>query len=357
MLVPKARLTDDVMGMAFRAGCEMRNLELSMIGPTATHFGVLGANILLGEGAILVNARGARFMLKWDPVRWERAPRSVMGRAIATEEIEGWGPAYLDATHLDEMAHRRIEKAIPEVMSVLAKGGVDLRKDKVEWTTELGGLGPGGIRVNRHGATMVPGLYAAGACSDHGEDGVINIITHGMESAIGGDRAGRAAGLYAAQASEPKIEPSRVQALKSQIFSPLCRQSGIEYYQARQLCNVFRQEGLVGATRNARGLKRAIELAQEISQEKLPYLVARDYHEMAKVIGLGNELVLVELLARCALHRTESRGSHYREDFPHRDDARWLKWVIARKADGEARIFDEAIPLGDYPISLDLSSR
>lgn len=340
---PASSLTDDGKAMAFRAGARMRNLELSMIGPTAAHFGVLGANILLGEGATLVNARGERFMARWDPEKQERAPRSVMGRAIAREEIEGRGPVYLDATHLDEMAHRRIDKAIPEVIEVLSKGGLELRKNKIPWTTELSGLGPGGIRVDKNGAASVPGLFAAGACSDHGEDGVINVITHGMESAIGGDRAGKAAASFALSASEPGIDPQSARHLKSRIFAPLQRASGLDYNQARTLAGVFKREGLLGPVRNEKGLTRAITLSQEF-QEKFASLKAMDYHDLSRVLGIANELIMIEATARCALYRTESRGSHYREDFPQRDDSRWLKWVIARKIQDKISIYDEVVP-------------
>lgn len=344
--VPTISLTDDGKAMAFRVGAELRNLELSMIGPTAAHFGVLGANILLGEGAILINARGERFMPVWDPLRQERAPRSVMGRAIASEERNGRGPVYLDATNLDEMAHRRIEKAIPEVVAVLSKGNLELRKDRIQWTTEISGLGPGGIRVDRNGLTSVTGLFAAGACSDHGEDGVINVITHGMESIIGGDRAGRAAASYVSETGDIEIDKEQVNGSKSSIFDPLKRDSDIDYSKARKLAGIIKEEGLLGPVRNEKGLRRAIALSQEI-QAKFTDLKASDFHDLARIHGIKNEIIIIEMMARCALFRTESRGSHYREDYPERDDKNWLKWVMASRCNDKIDVYIERVPDGN----------
>ena len=104
------------------------------------------------------------------------------------------------------------------------------------------------------------------------------------------------------------------------------------------------EKGLLGPVRTAKGLQQAIEMAQEIRRDKIPRLSAADGHELSRCIGLGNELLLLELLPRCALLRTESRGSHYREDYPERDDANWLKWVIAKREGDAIKIWAEPIP-------------
>ena len=87
-----------------------------------------------------------------------------------------------------------------------------------------------------------------------------------------------------------------------------------------------------------------------IREEEIPKLVARDYHELAQGIGLGNALNFLELYPRCSLLRTESRGSHWREDYPERDDANWLKWVIAKREDDGIRVWAEPIPYDEYPL-------
>lgn len=337
-------LSGDGKAMAFRVGCQMRNIELTFFSPGPTDFMCApGINILFGEGAIMVNNKGERFMKKWDSTRVERASRSVLCKAMAMEEREGRGPIYLDATHLDDGAYRRIEMALPIVTGSFAKGGLNLGKNKIKYSVRISDLGPGGIRTDQGGATTVPGLYAAGAVSDHGEDGVSNIIGHGMESCIGGYRAGRSAAQFALQKETFHIDEPQLRKLTRQIFAPMTREKGISHHEARRKIKRMGEDGLLGAVRNERNLKKALETVEDV-KDLLPDLTAKDYHELTRVHGLNNELLFVELLAKCALYRTESRGSHYREDYPERDDKNWLKWVIVGKEGDDTKIWGESLP-------------
>ncbi|MDP2719646.1 MAG: FAD-dependent oxidoreductase, partial [Dehalococcoidia bacterium] len=219
---PMSSLSGDGRAMAFRAGCEMRNIELTHFSPGPTRFMCApGLNILFGEGAIMTNARGERFMRNRDTVRIERAPRSVLSKAMALEMLEGRGPVFMDATRLDEASHRRIEMALPIVTMSFARGGLSLRKDKIEYDMRLTDLGPGGIRADSSGATCIPGLYAAGAASDHGEDGVSNVIGHGMESCIGGWRAGKGASEFSLRGEKPGFKEKQASELIEKTFKPL----------------------------------------------------------------------------------------------------------------------------------------
>ncbi len=350
-------LSGDGRAMTFQAGCEMRNVELTQFGDGPRDFQCApGSNILYGEGAMLVNAKGERFMEKYDRIRLERAGRAPVGRAIITEELEGRGPVYMDATHLDEAAYRRIEMAIPIVVKTFAMGGLSLRKDRIAYTFGMSDHGPGGIRVSRDGATTVPGLYAGGAASDHAEDGITNIIGHGMESAIGGSRAGKAAAIYAVETKEPATNKYQVQMLEQQIFAPMKRETGLKHQEVREHCADIIANSL-GPIRNERGLRQAIEAAREIREREIPQLIAKDYHELARCIGTANALFFLELLPRCALLRTESRGAHYREEYPERDDANWLKWVIAKREGDDINVWAEPIPMDEYPLRPEKRSR
>lgn len=346
-------LSGDGKAMAFRAGCETRNREMALFLDTPRDFNCApGSHILYGEGAILVNASGERFMERYDPERLERASRAATARAIATEEMEVRGPVYLDATHLDEAAHHRIEMAIPIVTRSFAAGGLDLRNDRIPYTFSLGDY-PGGTRAGKDGATILPGLYAAGAASDFAEDGAVNIIGHGMESAIGGYRAGEPAAKYAADTGQLLISESQVRALRQHTFAPMENMVGLSHQEVRKHCLSIIEKGLLGPVRNEKGLKMAIEAAQEISEGEIPKLVAEDYHSLARCIGVGNELLFLEMLARCALLRTESRGAHFREDYPARDNDNWLKWVIAKKMGDGVKVWAEPIPFDEYPLRPD----
>ena len=339
-------LSGDGQAMAFRAGCEIRNLEIACYSPAPTGLNCApGLNIFVAEGAWFVNAKGERFMLKWDKVRAERAPRSVVAKAIATEEFEGRGPVYLDARHLNNSAYQRIEKCIPIVLASFAAKGLDIRKDRIPYTVRTRDLGPGGIKVDSYYKTAIPGLYAGGAVTDHAEDGASNVISQAMTSLIEGYLAGESAAKYAAEVEEPSIQGRQVKWMKEKIFAPMKRESRLQHSEVRQHCKSIIEKGFLGPFKTEKGLKEAIDIARQIREKEIPKLGASDYHELARTIGLQNELLFFELYPRCSLLRTESRGSHIRQDFPERNDANWLKWVIAKRVNDDIKVWAEPIPI------------
>jgi succinate dehydrogenase/fumarate reductase flavoprotein subunit len=338
-------LSGDGQAMALRAGCEIRNLEIGAYGPIPAGINCApGLNIFGAEGACFVNANGEKFMAKWDKVRADRAPRAVVARAIATEEFEGRGPVYLDARHLESSAYKRIEMCAPIVLASFNAMGLDIRKDRIPYTVSTRDLGAGGINVDSEYRTSIRGLYAAGAVSDHAEDGVSNVVSQGMASLIEGYLAGESAAKYAAEAETPMIQDHQVKAFKERIFSPLKCEADLRHPEVREHCKNIIKEGLVGPLKNSRGLNEAIEIARQIRAEEIPRLAAKDYHELARAIGLKNEMYYLELYPRCSLFRTESRGSHIREDYPEKDDKNWLKWVLAKLEDDGIKVWAEPVP-------------
>ncbi len=340
-------LSGDGQGMAFRVGCEMRNYELCMYSPHPAGLNCApGLNIFTTEGAYFVNAKGDRFMPQWDPQRMDRAPRVVTSRAIITEEYEGRGPVYLDATHLTDDSYRRIEQCAPIVLASVAAIGLNIRKDKIPYTASLGDIGPGGIRINKDGATTIPGLYAGGSVSDHAEQGVANVISQGMMSLIEGWRAGEGAAKYAAGLAQPAIRERQMQHLKDRTLAPMKRQSGTQHEMLRKYARNMLRNGLLGPVKNENNLRKAVEEVRDLREKQTSKLAARDYHELARCIGIQNELLFLEMYAVCSLLRTESRGMHWRKDYPQRDDTNWLKWVIAKRDGDDIRVWAETIPEG-----------
>jgi succinate dehydrogenase/fumarate reductase flavoprotein subunit len=344
-------LSGDGQAMAFRAGAEMRNYDIAFYRFHPAGFNCApGANVLVGEGLVMVNGKGERFMRRYDPVREERATAAMVCRAMAEEVRQGRGPILWDATHLDDAAHSRIEKSLPIVTRQFALKGLSLRKDRIPYSCILNDLGPGGVRVSdKHGATSVGGLFCGGAATDHGEDGVSNVINHGMESAIGGHRAGEGAALYAREIDSTSFNDGQVRELKKQIYAPLQREKGMDYRLPKIKCDRVFDSGLLGPIRNEKKLKQALEEVLAI-KEDLPGMVAGDPHELSRCTGIANAVLFPELIARCAVLREESRGSHYREEYPEVDDANWLKWVIARRRDDDVEVWTEQIPFDEYPV-------
>jgi len=347
-------LSGDGNAMAFRAGCDMRNREFAGYYEVPVDFDGIGpgSNILFGEGAVLLNERGERFMEKWDPIRLERANRVSRFMAIAAEVEGGRGPVYLDATGLDEGVFQRIEKVLPIPMMCLKAAGLDLRSDRIRWSYTLADHSPGGIRANRHGETSLPGLFVAGDASDHGTSGTCNIITHGMVSAIEGDRAGRIVPHVVAEARREQVDRGMTETLMAAVLEPMKRTAGLDPETVRRHCMDIWP--LLGPRKNEARLKAAITAAREIRDNQIPLLRAADYHGLSHCIGLANALHLIELYARCALERTESRGAHFREEYPQRDDHGWLRWLIVRKKGermDEMTMRTESIPFERYPLS------
>ncbi len=209
-------------------------------------------------------------------------------------------------------------------------------------------MGAGGIRINKERASTVAGLYAAGSTGDHGEDGATNVIGHGMESAVAGRIAGRSAAQYALQAEEPAIKESQAEMLAEEMFQPLNRDKGIE--PRTVYADIGRIWESVSVVRNEKVLRRAVTEIKDLKAEKIAKLRAPDSHRLTAALGASNKVSFLELFCNCALKRTESRGEHFRVDYPERDDKNWLKWIICEQvADGE-KIWTEPVPFARYPL-------
>ncbi|MBI2861141.1 MAG: FAD-binding protein [Chloroflexi bacterium] len=344
---PFLHSADGIMA-AFRAGCQLKNLELTEANYAPANFNVAaGANLLLGQGGYLLNRLGERFMARYEPEHMERSPRSVTAVAIARECREGRGPVFLDVRHLDVEAHQAIRRGMPIYVRSLERAGLDLTRDLIEYKNRVSPcLGAGGIRVDLRRAASIEGLYAAGSSADHAEGGSESGISSGMESAVAGAIAGQSAAEYAVKADRPEVRAEQVEMLARRISGPM-GEGGVDFHEiSQEIAAIWEPMEVV---RSAAALAESIERIEQIKAEKMPRLRAGSWHDLAGVLGAVNKLAFLELMCRTALVRTESRGGHFRLDHPERR-REWLKWVICQQRGDDLALWTEPVPFDRYPL-------
>ncbi|MBI4322013.1 MAG: FAD-binding protein [Chloroflexi bacterium] len=347
-----AGATGDGPAIAYRAGVEMRNLEQfghASHGPKGFG-GAPGLHVIFGSGGILVNAKGERFMERYNPVLKEEARRSETSRAILMEWREGRGPCYLDCTHLLPEGIANIKHALPLLTRMLATRGIDLARDKLEWVVFPSGfLHLGGVRLrNADGEVNVQGLWVVGANGDYCGGADATPVGSLCGSSVEGARGGARAAAFAATAPHVEVDGRAVQDLRAVALAPLHRRRRSELDPDRVtrlvLEPIFRDMNIL---KSEEGLRRATQQFGDL-RETIAQVFAADPHQLKKAHDIKNMLQVADLSARASLLRTESRQSHYRLDYPQRDDVNWLKWIIVRRVGGEPRIWTEDVPIDKW---------
>ena len=351
--------TGDGMSLAYEAGAELLDMEFVQFHPTGMVWppgvqGLLVTEAVRGEGGVLRNRNGERFMEKYDPQRMELSTRDVVARSIYTEVKEGRGSphggAFLDISHKQAEYVKRKLPSMYHQFKELAD--VDITKDPME-------VGPtchymmGGIRVEAEtGHTSVPGLFAAGEAAA-GLHGANRLGGNSLSDLlVFGRRAGLAAAAHARGCGLPNVDSAQIEEAERQLLAPFERTSGENPYTIHgELQDML--QSLVGIFRTAEDLQRALgEL------EKFRARAALMRVEGSRMFNPGwhlsrdlqHVLVVAEAVTRSALARQESRGAHSRIDFPKTEDA-WGKrnHVIVRQGETMTLI---AVPVREMPDDL-----
>jgi L-aspartate oxidase len=314
--------TGDGVAMAFRAGAEIQDMEFVQFHPTALYVKkaprFLLSEALRGEGAYLRNAEMQRFMPKYHEMA-ELAPRDVVARAIAHElEVSRLADpvVYLDLTHLDTS---HVAARFPRIHSTCLQYNIDIGTDLIP-VRPAAHYAMGGVRSDQHGRTSLPGLYAAGEVACTGVHGANRLASNSLlEGLVYGARAGK----MIREETPPAIgKPNHAGSRAGKAAeNPATREGRGAEEMIRAVRDLAWKN--IGIVRSGAGLRAAIEQLEEW-RKCLPAMTSRRQCE-------ANNIFQTALLtARSALARQESRGAHYRLDYPSHDDARFKKHSIVR---------------------------
>jgi succinate dehydrogenase / fumarate reductase, flavoprotein subunit len=332
--------TGDGVAAAYRAGANLKDMEFVQFHPTA----LLESSILItegarGEGGILKNALGERFMTKYAPHVQDLASRDVVSRAIVTEVKEGRGfPGGYVHLELMQLGKEKIESRLQEIVDFSRTyAGVDPVTEPIPVYPAQHYM-MGGISTNKKGETNIPGLYAAGesACvSIHGANRLGGNSL--LETLVFGKQAGMAAASYVSTAGDPEILPEDLEKETAKFRALWDRKDG-ESPRALRAELQQTMDKLVGIFRLPDELFDALRKIRELQERYRNVRVldhATTYNiDLSDALEVGHLLDLAEVIVVGAIARTESRGAHSRVDFPARDDKNWMKHTIARRTPG-----------------------
>jgi fumarate reductase (CoM/CoB) subunit A len=357
-------MTGDGHAMAYRAGAEFHDMEYiqfipgQLIWPPGWHVGIMPFVGLVTLHCWWYNGLGDRFMRRWDPVLIEGVTRDLWSIGVATEVLEGRGSEhggmYISLSHLPGDVVDYVGKS--QRRGWINHSGFDFNPF-IEMMKE--GLAPefanychfwmGGIKVNADGETNIPGLYAGGECAG-GVNGANRISGVALTQCIvQGARAGISAAARAKKTHRRELDWEQVEACREWVFRPLEKESGTNPMELRDQVTEFAM-AKTGPVRDQEMLEEAIAEAERLKKVELPHLHCESQNpaynlEWVQAIQTMNIVQVLEIVAHSALPVKNSRGAHYRRDYPDTDNDNFIKSVIAKQVDGRCEVRFEPVKI------------
>jgi succinate dehydrogenase flavoprotein subunit len=350
--------------LAYEAGVDLVDMEMVQFHPTGMVWpkkavGTLATEAIRGEGGILLNSKGERFMKNYYPQRMELGPRDVVARSIYNEIVSGrgtkHGAIWLDVTHLSKA---KILERLPTMYDQFKRiAGVDISKEKME-VAPTAHYSMGGVKVDLKCQTNIKGLFAVGEVAGqvHGANRL------GGNSLLGTVVFGKIAGREAAT----KVARERERTINGKSSSSIL---GITYNKDNKLASTLfavkqpvrirtqiqqvmqENAGLIReASKLQKGIKKISKLEKTFYSKNSVLKSFKNYEKIVSTWQVKSALVICEAVLRSASMRQESRGAHYRSDFPNRDDRKWKVNIYCRKSGREMVLFKRPVSKVREPI-------
>jgi succinate dehydrogenase / fumarate reductase flavoprotein subunit len=333
--------------MILECGLPLEDMEFVQFHPTGLHkYGILLSEAARGEGAHITNDKGERFMKDYAPAKMELAPRDVVSRAEQTEINEGRGIRGQDYVHLDlrPIGKERILERLPQVYELaLNYLGVDALVEAVP-IQPTAHYSMGGIAANICGevikdakGTVVKGLYTAGEASCLSLHGANRLGTNSLqEAATFGRVAGSHMCRFIKENGYENLPANPLDRAQSKI-SAWMNGPGSEPYAKIMAELQENMTKLVGVFRNEKDMTKMRGILKEL-QERFKHVTIDDKSQvfnmaLVEVFEVGNLLSFAEVIVEAAIARKESRGAHFRSDYPKRDDKNWMRHTLAWRTD------------------------
>ncbi|MDQ3573564.1 MAG: succinate dehydrogenase flavoprotein subunit [Actinomycetota bacterium] len=357
-------LTGDGPGLLYRRSIPLQDMEFFQFHPTGIYkLGILLSEAARGEGGILRNEDGERFMERYAPTVKDLAPRDMVSRAIQSEVLEGRGVGEAgDAVHLDltHLPPEQIDAKLPDITDfVRTYLGIEPKTEPIP-IQPTAHYAMGGIPTNVDGevvvdpdGTVFPGLYAAGECACVSVHGSNRLGTNSLlDIVVFGKRGGRAMVDFVCSNDLPELPDGAEADVRSRVERLLGRASGEKVAQVRadlqaamtEKAFVYRTEETLSAMISTLG-----ELTRRYDEVAIDDKGPTFNYDLTEALELGYLLDLAEALVVSARARTESRGAQFRTDHPLRDDANWMRHTLATRLEhGMVELSYKPVIAGNY---------
>lgn len=353
--------TGDGYALGFNSGAELIDMEQFQFHPTGVVYpesarGTLVTEAVRGEGGILYNSLGERFMKNYNPKLMEVAGRDEVARSIANEISEGRGTkhngVFLDVSHLPSLI---IEERLESMLGLFLKIGIDIRNEPMEVSPTAHHL-MGGLKINQTAETTIKRVYAAGEVTG-GVHGGNRLGGNALaDTQVFGKIAGENAAMLAKSTLRiPSPNKSEIEQSYAEAYAPISRKVGSSAVELRRKLQQLMWNN-VGIFRTGNGLEKAVDEIVKMRSE-VQKIATRDKNdrynkEWIESLELPNMLLTSEMIARSALMREESRGAHFRKDFNKANNKDWLVNIHISREGRMMKLWTEPIVITKLKVSV-----